>query len=413
MAGSEANILEGVSLTPSDEDSLFKASDFLADGEPGTVFRFGTVGANSNVIANLGSRLRNGDFEGVFVSGVPQSWVDLSTGDGALAEESTVVNAGGSTKSLKLSTGASGTGEAKAGYSMRVEAGWGMSIQGALYENSSATVRIRVLNLDTGKYLNSSGVWVTGAADWFTRTAASWSTSGPTTFTVEAASVAERAVYTLLITISIDGTNSVAYVDDLFIWPHWNFAAMLGAEYPPTVTARLRSDTVAAMSSPANRVAFPFERPAAWGEPAGTVTDQFLQLYFDGTPLDPITVGEVLVGRMRTLPDVLLQPVRLTSNVAFSTSGDERNQPVSLERDASRNFRLTTFAKGEAELNQITREFSDALRWGGGRLFIVPDSTKQRAYYGWVGHIEEEDIGKDLWRIETDFRGYPFAVHVL
>ncbi|MEE9360852.1 MAG: hypothetical protein V3U85_10255 [Hyphomicrobium sp.] len=408
LAGARANILRDVVFTPSDEDALFTAADFLADGEPSTVFKFATAAANSGVVADLGTLLKNGDFEDAPVSGLPPDWLDQSTGDGVIVVSTAIFDSGA--QSLKFTTETGGD-TATAVQDIVVQAGCGMSITAALRRDDAGTIVIRVQNLDTGKYLDSSEAWQTAASDWYSRTATPFATKGPNTFTVEAASVAERAVYTLRVTVELTGTEATGYVDSFFIWHHWDIAAILGAEYPPTVTARIRSDSAVGMPSPTNQVAFPFGRPTVWGEPASTVTEQFLQLYFDGTPLRPEKVGELLAGCKRTLPNVLLQPVPMATTAMFSPIGDGRDAPVSIERDSSRNFRLSTLALGETQFAQIRREFCDPLGWGGGQLFIVPDSTKQgEAFYGWVDRITELDLGKSCYRIETDFHGHAFSV---
>lgn len=409
IAGERGNMLDGAVFTPSSADANF-GTEFLADGDPGTIFRFNAAAANDGIVASM-NILLNGGFEGAFVSGVPEKWVDDSTGTGRLTKETGVVDEG--VNSVELET-LGGGGTAIVRQDILVGAGWEMSITAALQSGAGPdTVEIFVLNLDTGRYLNSSEAWVTAVSAWFTRTATSWATSGPSTFTVEAASVGERAFYTLRVFAKVSGNNQIGFVDDFRIWPHWDFAAIFGAEYPPTVTARIRSDNNVGMSSPTNRVAFTFGRPGIYGEPPATVTEEFVQLYFDGTALEPISVSEWIIGVKRTLPRKMRLPFEAEVSVDLVTAKGRggRAEPLSLERDASRDFELRTWANDSAERSQLHRELFDAVRWGGGQLVVVPNDAEPDIYYGWVGPASERFIGT-IWEIAMSFHAFGFPVRV-
>lgn len=412
LAGPEFNMLKDVALTPSSEDSNFPAADYFADGDPGSRFKFSGVATNPNVIANLGSKLRNGDFEGDFISNIPQYWTDISSGDGAVAgEENSIVNAGGSTKSCKFTTGASGTGIAGISILMLVEAGWYMTASVALRRAAgNGLARARIINLTTGRSLTSGNVWSPTQGDWASHNADTWKvTTG--TFRVEEASVSGKALNILLVRCGLTGVSGVGYADDFKIWPHWDFAALANSDYPSIMTARVRSDDNAAFSSATNRVLFQYGRPIAFGIPSFQVSEQFAQFYFEGTPPQAFGVGEAILGRRKELPNTILLPAPMTSAVTIFDLGS-RSAPVSLEDEASKDFRIETFGKSEAEIERIRLEFSDAVKEGGGQLFIVPDDSKQEAYYGSVGRMTEDYVRPGLMRFSTEFRGFPFSVKV-
>ena len=407
LAGHAANVLIPSQLTPSSENDLFKAEDYLAVGDPGAIFQFGSATANSNVVADL-SRVVNGSFEDDFVDlatgAVPTGWTDASTGSGYPDESSTVPTGGGSS-SVRLRSGST-TGRARVEQRIRVMDGWRMTVK-ATIRGGAGTTSVHVRNLRTGSYLQSGGTWGADAA-WHSLTSTSWSAK-TTTFTVEDGGVGDTVL--LISASTASGTNRNGYADLIFMWPSWDFAALFDSDHPSDVTARLRSDDNSSMSSATNRLAFDSTVPAAWKQ-RSMVDERYVQLYFDGTPFAPISVGELVVGQKRELPNALLQSVNLRTNTAIVAPGDGRRQPVSLEVLASRDFGIRTVGLGSEGLEQLRSELVAPLRYGGGRLLIVPDSGGTDVFYGFVGPFGEADHGKGLWELDTQFRGYPYAVRV-
>jgi hypothetical protein len=377
LSGLEANIITGAeSITPTSENTSFPSS-YLRDGLISRSFKMNAAAADDVVDIDL-NRVLNGDFETYPVTpGAPTSWTDRSTGDGALAKETTIKNGGAN--SLKLTTT---TGEAIATQDVTVKAGWVMSMNGALYEASSGTVRLRVRNLETGNYLTSSQTWQAAATDWHTETAAAWDEKGPSTFTVEAYSVGLRAEYTLRVEARITDASATAYVDDVYMWPHWDFAAVFGHNLGGMITTKAQSDDNAAFSSATDQITFTTARPHFYGEPSATVTERYLRFEFGGTNHTPIAITELVAGQIVTGQTPLLD----------SFGGGASMANTSVESQASQIFRTglgdnpreditLAFTMTQAQYDTYRQTLLLATKYGQEPVVLVPDDSSSDIYH--------------------------------
>ena len=234
LAGEKANILErsNVAISSSDADALFPLTR-LYNGRPSEASKFGSNGADRKVTidANL---VANGDMETSTLDG----WTDADTGTGASTEELTLFKNGA--KAMKLDGGASGVAEryrditVRAGERKKLDV-W---IRGT---GDTITCRVRLLNLQTGKYLDSSQAWQTAASDATTEAGSTY-LQKEIEFQIESYAICQVDTMTLRIYVRNED-NGAAYCDDLYIYPAVNLVGIFGHNLAPVLTPELRSST--------------------------------------------------------------------------------------------------------------------------------------------------------------------------
>lgn len=377
LAGLNGNIITGAeSITPTSENTNFPEAN-LRDGLISRSFKFNAAAADDDVVVDLNHCL-GGDMETWGVATIPDNWTDRSTGDGAISEEVTIVNGGSSSAKLVTTTGT-----AVMTQDITVKAGSAWSITGALYEAGNDTIRIRVQNLETGSYLTSGEAWQAGSTDWFTRTAASWSTSGPSTFTVEAYSVGLRAEYTIRVMVTMEGgSGEIGYVDDLYLWPHWDFAAVMGHNLGGMITATAQSDDNSGFSSATTQITFTVARPHFYGEPSAMVTERYLRFNFAGTNHTPIALTELVAGQKVTGQTHLLTP--FTGSASMANTAEESRAGQVFRKSLADNPRegvTLAFLMTQAQYDTYREELLLATKYGQEPVVLVPDDSSSDVYF--------------------------------
>lgn len=395
------NILTNAgSVTPSSADSLFPKK-YLTDGDTGPLFKHSAAAANDNVIFDLDQL--HGGFEDWGASDpLPPGWSDDSSGTGAIARETTTVNSG--SVAAKLTGGGSGN-EARLKRTIRLPAGWAATASLAVRGDGTNAINVYILNRETGRYLLSNETWSTTKTAYASRSTDSYAAEGtPANFTVEAASVGLRGIYHL--DIWAEQVTGDGYLDDFYIWPHWDFAAVFNHNLGANITARIRSDDSSSMSSPTNRVAFTLRRPAMFGEPASTVTERYAQFYTDGTNPVAGEIGEIVLSQRLDVDKI--DPYAATPDVGLV--GDAR-RPTAFREDEGASFSVSFRVYSEADWNDVRHKILQSARWGGRRAVIVPLVSEADVYYGTYRPTSWERQGAGhIYRVDGQFSEMSYAI---
>lgn len=345
------NLLNGVAsaLTPTPSaDANFPIS-YLTDRDQATPFRFGSNAANPQVIADL-NRVLNGGFD-TWPGTLADNWFNDSVGTGAITKETTLVNTGPNAAKL---TGGGGGNEAKIrATDVPMRAGWAFTVTFAIRGDGTNAISIYIQNRVTTRNV-----------------------------TLEAASVAQRPVYDLRITA--EQTTGDGYLDDVYCWPHWDFAALLGHNLGSMLTTTVQSDDNSGMSSPTTRVTFTLRRPSMYGLPAAMVTERYARLLLTGTNHEASELGEWILGQRETIPDTPPSPgLILPFSIAPRADlvGVESGKP-SARFDHAPTTMSVALQLGETQWDDMRISLLDAGKLGGLRTLIVPLDTRPEVYYG-------------------------------
>lgn len=325
LAGRRSNNLYRGTVTTTPAEDADAPATALYDGEPGSVFRFGS--ADTDCVIDVDCNLvLNGGFE-TDGTPFPPSWTDISTGAGAPSKETTIKVSG--SNSLKL-TGGVDTAAVRQDITMLP--GEAFSVDAQMYGDAADPCRITIRNLSSGSWLASGGTWSSTIVYFVSQTPASWSGSNLQSCTMESYALCgyEREV-TLRIEIESDGTG---YADDVFIWPHTDFVSVHGHNIPMFIDAKIQHDSDSAYGSVTNPAdgTMTLRQPAFMKVLASTITERYLRLLLDGTTVSAAEIGELWMGQKKTLSQTpkhgLVMPVSMPGDEVVTIAG----QPIRTAR---------------------------------------------------------------------------------
>ena len=409
--GEHFNILAGAEARAvSSEDTLFPKENAV-DLDQSVLFAFNAAAADDTFDADL-NRVLNGDMEDWTLTTYPDNWEDRSAGTGALSEEITITQGGSS--ALKLTSGGS-SNEATAVYLLEVVSGWAMTFSGYIRGDASVATTVKIRNIHTGKYLDSSGDWQTSAT-FGTQTAASYAQQTQS-FTVEPYSTTLRHKCTLEIEVET-ASSGVGYADSFACWPHWDFASVHGHNLGVNMVPTFQSDDNSSFSSATTRATGTVAYPSFFKEPAAIVTERYFRALFTGTNHAAIQIGQIVLMQQTELTPERFAAIqdreymRLGQREVRSSAGQiyRRNQ----SGDDSVVFPLTFKVLSLSDVNELL----DMMRRGGNGALpavLVPDDTEAEVFFGhFVGgaKVKEHDIG-GLYDLKLEFEEEGFAVEVM
>ena len=337
----------------------------------------------------------------------PTGWTSNHSGTGAGAIDSVNYSAGAA--SAKLQAGASGV--AQYYRDATVAAGEEQRLVAKLRITSgSGTVRVRVQNRQTGRYLTSAGEWQDSATDVFTSTTTGSWDSKALTFTVETLPIAITDQVTLRTYIRCTD-NCTANVDQLHRWPTWDVASLHGhnadasqaiAVYGGDTTA---SNLVATLTRPP-------ARPSCYVRASSRQTYRFVQILLPGQNVAAFYAGEAVLWQSKvptyswqTLTRTL-KPLQIRSETGSGWTSVRRlgTAPRSLDM-AFQSTSVATYDELFSELWTRTREGVDP-------VIMIPDDDLVEVVYGRVAGapaITTPMACSDVvdFRLQLDEDGFP------
>ena len=290
LAGRHMNALAQSQLYAASSTYDNCSVEALFDNQPSNAFRFSTPALDDNVKFDL-SQIENGDMETWVTADIPGGqFYDGSTGAGAI-DRSTTSHAG--TYACRM---VGGGGEARLENVVWLQAGKPYTAS-AWLRGGSGTTYAYLRNAITGYYLTTSGAWQTGSTTWGSRGITTYSESTEH-FTVQDFDTCGRNdMVPHLLRFYTTGTG---YVDDIAIWPDWNFTSFHGHNFKGHyVDLKVQYDDNYAFSSPLTPAQWTNQKyPRAFFKSTiSDVTQRYVRMLLNGTSVgDPIYVGEWVVG---------------------------------------------------------------------------------------------------------------------
>jgi hypothetical protein len=372
-AGELANLLARASVVGATSEATGYPLSYAYDGRSSEEFRFASAVADGAVTADL-NLIANGSMETSTLSG----WTDRSVGtSNSIGEELTNFDTGAKAMKMILTT-AGASNYAQGTWDVSVRAGERMTLNARLRGNGTVYARIRVRNLQTGKYLTSGGAWGT-VQDAGTRQTASYATTA-ITFTVETFAQCLGPTATLRVTVLANEASNTGtvYADNVYLWPSWDLMSMHGHNVYPTITAQARSSTDNFSGSDVLKATFTLAAPTCYAYLGVTpCDDRYARLKFVGTPHEAIRLGEIVVARVTALARPPSDGAELTYShpdiVSETAAGEQYVRPLAEwpRRVFALKFnRLSATQKAEAE--------NEVFRRSAGRaypLLVVPDTS--------------------------------------
>lgn len=409
IVGDESNVLQSAnSVVASPVGETFLPEANLSLYRPDKPFRFSAVdGTQSLITADL-NQVTNGDFES-WSSDDPVGWTVEEAGAADVTETQVAGEVNNGTSAAELVS--DGVDTARVYQDFEALSGGTYTVKVALRGDGSASLRFRVQNLQTGRWLNSSLNWVDTQANTETRSATGYAVA-TNVFTVEAFSVTKAHKCTLRIQ-AVNEQNGSAFVDDVEFWPSWDLAAVLGwSEIPDVVPVKLQTSTDDFSSTNLDET-MTKARPSFYHEMASRSDDRYVRLNIDGETLAKPVIGELFIGLKRDLSRgqrmaYSFEP-RVPRVVQSKLFGDERE---ALSRDESLRYAFR-FGHTTSEYEEFRDQIWRRSKFGADRVLVIPDDTRSEVHMGRFlsNAVERVDLGSStsLWNFEAPFVEDPFS----
>lgn len=392
LSGEHGNIMTTAkAITPSDEHAIL-TRQYLYDGRPSKKFRFLTNDFDSDVVVD-GDMLHRGDFEVSTLSG----WTDESVG-GSIAETTVGAEVQAGTKALKA-TGVVGVGlEGAATREIQVRSGQRLTII-AWIRGATATGRVEVSCVQTGKYLTSGAVWQVSPVDVFTHATSTY-TLKTLAFRMETIDLCQgMPEVTLRIKCYVTNEAGSATFDSLAVFPTVNLLGVFWHDIPPGISPVLASSpdnsawTTEATLTPL--------RPTFYGYLSTPSANRYHRLRSQGNKRDAVSYGEVVLGygeamtRRPNLNSSFEQSYMQPLEEVVAGGGDVWAMTIGAE--LRRTFAMPFHFNNQTVMDEARREVfqrSQGSRWP---LVIIPDSTKADVIHGRIDRS---------WKVARTFVSY-------
>lgn len=388
----------------------------LFDNQPSNAFRWGTPAASDYVKFDL-NWLPNGDMEDWPTSGIPSGgYEDVSDGTGAIVKDTVTYHAGA--VSAKLDGNGSGN-KARLRRIIWLPTGKPGTIE-AWMRRTTGTTSGYLVNLSTGNYLNSSGVWTATPTPWATHTTSTW-TIKTRTFTMETYIGCGNKHLVPVAVIYVN--EDVGHVDDIALWMHWNFTSIHGHNFPVDHDIEIQSDDNYAFASPTTKVTFAAAerlRGGFWEAPSATVVDRYVQMEIQGTaygeteigdqPEIPVYVGEWVVGYSTEITSIFDYPY-----------SSERSRPIAgtkharFTRSEDKNIVLDLDFTNTPTALAAIYEVLERCREGADPCVVVPLDDQDEAHFGYFppkNKINRRFINRYEYKLQFEEMPFPYDLVV-
>jgi len=313
------------------------------------------------------------------------NWTDASVGASNACTKTTVAgefNSGAAAMKMTVAT-TGGSNLAGRYQDVTVRAGERVNFTCAIRGDSTRTARVKIQNRQTQSYLTSGGAWQAGATDYATRSTNTYSTSGPTSFTVESPTTyrPDLQTFTLRITCYVDGSSAGSgYVDDVYLWPSADTLACIGHNFDPGVSFEVRRDTAAfagagtveaTLAGTALELTF-------WTAFGAMRDERYWKTTISGTPSAKPWMGELIIFQRLSLAKIFEPPDDRGFTWPASRMGDRSLLMTDLpQRDWNVSFNHEASQYVEARDSVLLRSAN-----GHYPLVVIPSSSENAVIYG-------------------------------
>lgn len=378
------------------------------DGFPSQMARFGSDLASSTLTLYL-QQLKAGELDD-WTAGAPDEWTEVVGGAGTVVEDAAIKVAGSSAKcSCTAAVGTYGSFyqhvSVRPGEQSRVS----VNLRGDAAGGGDSAL-FSVINLNTGKYLQSDGSWASSGTLW-TRNVAAFA-ENVLDFTVEsfAACNYEQWVQLRILCSSIVSTGAArdAWFDRIRLFPLVNFASIHGHNLGGAgKTVQLRGSTDGFVGSDDLIATLTNASPTMFAKHATMQTYRDYRVQIDGaqdsTLLGNKYFGEVVLGQAGTLSQnpkmgsvaVQRSAPQMRSPDAF---GEQRVYQLGVTPQRSLTLPFGHFS--DSDFEEFYYEFVVRSGFGAHPSVVALDSANARdAVYGRLANDYGLRFGDlDTWR---------------
>lgn len=377
-------VSDAAAITPTPAANALLPATALGDGDPGQVFRFGSLTSTPKVVFDIDRIGADGDFE--VVSGFPVGWTENNSGGSDVTRDTTPTNFNTGAASAKFTP--AGGGIAGMFRDIVVRAGQRIKLSFWWKTDGTGDMECIIRNQQTGFSWDptggsGSGSWNPGSLSAFSRTGVG-SENKSTEITVQ--DFATCGSGTTVIRVAFQGTvtGGNGWVDTVLFSPGISFASVHGHNIDPRsapITIDSSGDdisyttrgTISTVTKPSMYVTFGVQYFRYWRI---IFTDQ------QSAASGPISMGEVVLGEALTLARGPLYPFRRTSRAPQIRIARQVGGPAIVghgtmeQRTIPLSFRCRAAQRSEF-LNEVFRRSMT-----GAPGVIVPNTDHPEVHFG-------------------------------
>ena len=377
LAGLAANAcIQAWSVTVTNEHAL---ADFqkakLQNGRPWEPFISGATVANWEAVFDT-NMITDADFELNAAAAAPGGdWV-VESGTPVI----TTAQSHTGTKSLEFNAAS------EVAYQDRVcVPGNTYRFEIALYGDGTNTIEVELIDLRTGKYKTnvSDSSWATTATSLFTKTTTGFA-NNTRTLVIESAPDGNLGATTLRARIKKVGTGT-AYADLALLYMKVDFASLHDFNYHDQIDVEVRSSNNNFGGDDDDEGSLPVRRMRTYlaFTPTSATPKRWRKFRFNGTPFDPIRLGQPFMGERKVFNSALYGASfsRVMPQTGIQT--DVVRVPTNQAQDARYAYELQ-YRHTETQLRQVVEQLRNASGHGGEPVVLVPEITKYEVIHGRV-----------------------------
>ncbi len=376
-AGQYANLLEralSAAMTPPAEAGFPAAN--LWDGRVSRPARHDSNAANPSITADLAAF--DGSL-GSWAGGAPAGWTKATMGTGTFLETTTE----GEYVTTPAAKGNPGDGSALLYRDFTARAGERRKVSASLRIAGSGVARVSIQNLATKKYLSSDGSWGAALAYVLLDDTHTVHTTQAVTYQVESLTLCQWPTVTLRLTLNAGGAGDSMY-DDVYDWPRWNAAVVMGHNLDVGLAVELRSSSDGFVSSNVLEKAGAILQPGFFLEAPAVVANRYARVAFTGSNVATPWYGELAVCYLETsirgpkwAYDVKYQESQIRNEGRLGESFRYNLAPIG--RRVAKLSPVMDSAPGE---NEVRQEIVWRCRGGAYPLAIVPKNDEAIVLFG-------------------------------
>lgn len=347
-------------------------SPALADAKLSSYWSQGSIVADSYIRSDL-NRVLNGGLE--TYSGGFTSWGTTTVGAGSVVNEETVLHLTG-TRAARLFAG--GVPGSSAAIHQTVSVRSNSKQRGTVSLRTLAgdtVVKLQIRNLHTGKYLDTTGEWVTAGAYHKSTSATGWATF-PLAFRVESRRKCGANVVDLEYRVINETPATTGYLDELRVWPEINLVALLGHNVRPATSIEIRTSTDGWVANDVLAVAMNPRPLHAYAYIAPALTARHVSLKFVGTPAEKLRATEAFFGYAEALAESPVYGWSMQKSLRQTRANDQTLVLGEAPEDGG-TFR---YEPHSSELE----EFEDFVHRGldGSMSIVIPSTERDEVLVG-------------------------------
>jgi hypothetical protein len=356
------------------------------DGDPGNVFAWGSLVADSYASFDMNYSI-NGGIE----SALGAEWTDRSVGASNVAVRSTTTGppndyyqGAAGLKCTMVTTGGSNIAGRSQDYIVRSGETWVTTF--ARRGDGTRIARAQLRNMMTGNYWSGS-VWQSAATDFDASVSSTtWAVFGPTGIVVEEnpSGQPELCEMTLRLTLYVNGASAGSvFFDEVYCWPAVSLVGFFGhRNLSGLVSVQIKRDTAAITSAgtlDSTIAAFP---QAFYAKLAAVRIERFWQLKVLGTPLAIVNLGELFFGQYRAASTMPVYPLDVGRTYPQARSTNRLLASPLTDRPLRTWAGQFTFGSA-ANVAEMRERIIGATRGGVDPLVLVPqDDDASLILYG-------------------------------